>query len=93
MAQNTFNLTDEQLAVVHEALIGLFPIPKVEVPNEDPQADEDPQAEPVFQDAYAADLHPEMCVKNWLEQQVNRWNEVKAKKAAQADSFKIELNQ
>lgn len=84
MAQNTFNLSPEQLALVQEALENLFPIPTHDVGTEE---------EPDIQPIYASDLHPEMCVKNWLETQVKRWAQVKAKREAENIDFSIDLTQ
>ena len=73
MAQTTFNIPDESLAAIMDALLNLYPIP-TQMQEVDGEMVELPK--------YDMDIHPEVCVKNWLIQQVNRWQEVKAQRAA-----------
>jgi len=89
MAQNTFNLTEEQLVKVNEALQGLYPIPTKSVDITTSAGDVESTVEPL----YAEDLHPEVCVKKWIEQQVIRWESKKLKEAmkAQLSSFDLTL--
>jgi len=89
MAQNTFNLSEEQLVIVTEALVGLYPIPTTEK-EVTTSAGTETESVP----AYDVEMHPEVCVKNWIEQQVMRWEGKKAKEAlkAQAASFNLTLN-
>ena len=89
MAQNTFNLSEEQLVVVTEALVGLYPIPTIEQ-----EVVTSGGTETELVPAYVVEMHPEVCVKNWIEQQVMRWEGKKAKDAlkAQAQAFNLTLN-
>jgi hypothetical protein len=94
MAQTTFNIPDESMAKIVEALVNLYPIPMV--PSGDTEGDP-LTSEVEMVPEYDVSVHPEVCVKNWLVEQVGKWEQekaaiaaIEAAKSAQ-ESIKIDL--